>query len=327
MSDNLLKVDELTKLFPVRGQSSIPFFPGKEFVHAVDKVSFSIKPNSVFSLAGESGCGKTTTARLILRLLEPTGGRITFKGEEVFKTEEKRYRKSVQMVFQDPYASLNPYKSVISLLSRPLKIHGTTEGNLKNKLHVLLEMVKLTPPNEFLPKYPHQLSGGERQRVAVARALSTRPDLIVLDEPISMLDMSIRATMFDLLENLKEELGLSYLYITHDLASISYFSDEVAIMYLGKIVEMGKVHSVIGDPLHPYTQLLISSVPCIVKKTQGKEEIEVSSGEVPKPTSSNLPAGCRFYPRCPRAMERCELDKPRLIEVGEGHLVACHLLT
>jgi len=325
MNDNsILKVDGLSKLFPLR-RRIIPFSPDREFVHAVEDVSFSIKKNSVFSLAGESGCGKTTTALLIVRLLEPTRGKIFFKDRDIFKIEERKYRRYVQMVFQDPYASLNPYKNVTALLTRPLKIHGY-KGNLQEKLSQLLEMVKLTPPEEYLSKYPHQLSGGERQRVAIARALSTRPDLIVLDEPISMLDMSIRATMFNLLENLKEELGLSYLYITHDLASISYFSDEVAIMYLGKIVEMGEVHNVIGDSLHPYTQLLISSVPSIVKKAQERKEIVVKSGEVPKPTSSNLPAGCRFYPRCPYAMKRCEADKPRLIEVKEDHFVACHLI-
>lgn len=319
----LLEVNGVSKLFPVRGKV-LSFSPDREFVHAVDDVSFSIRKNSVFSLAGESGCGKTTTARLIVKLLLPTKGEIFFKDKDIFTIEEKEYRREVQMVFQDPYASLNPYKNVRTLLTRPLNIHGY-KGNLKNKLGELLEMVKLTPIEEYLTKYPHQLSGGERQRVAIARALSTRPELIVLDEPISMLDMSIRATMFNLLENLKEELHLSYLYITHDLASISYFSDEVGIMYLGKIVERGTVRNVIGESLHPYTKLLLSSVPSVAKEVR-KEEIKATPGDVPKPTTSNLPGGCRFSPRCPFVKDTCRREKPQLVQIRENHFVACHLI-
>ncbi|MFQ5793968.1 MAG: ABC transporter ATP-binding protein [Candidatus Bipolaricaulia bacterium] len=319
--DGILVADELTKLFPVGGQ-----FVVRDHIRAVDGVSFSVKPSTVFCLVGESGCGKTTIARLVLRLLKPTNGALYLHGREIFSFERREYRRTVQMVFQDPYAVLNPLRNVYHILSRPLKIHGLApRAHLPERVHSLLEMVKLTPTEEYAAKYPHQLSGGERQRVAIARALSVNPRLLVLDEPVSMLDMSIRVSILNLLIELKSELGLSYVYITHDLATAKYFGDEMATMYLGKIIEIGEANEVIENPLHPYTQLLIASIPSIDSRSKRNDQEKIKTQEEGMPNPANLPTGCRFHPRCPHVMEECRGIDPELVEVEKGRFVACYL--
>ncbi|MGB9778280.1 MAG: ABC transporter ATP-binding protein [Candidatus Bathyarchaeia archaeon] len=323
----IVKVEHLKKYFPVQKSFLEQLFTRKlSYVKAVDDVTFSIKRGEIFTLAGESGCGKTTTGRLILKLATPTSGKIYFEGVDVtnLKGEKLRLiRRRMQMIFQDPYASLNPRMKIGDAVGHPLEIHGLAKGEEKKKMVLeVLEKVGLTPPDQFVNLYPHQLSGGQRQRVALARSIILKPEFIVADEPVSMIDVSLRTTIIDLMLNFRKELGLTYLFITHDLAVAKYISDMIAIMYLGKIIEMSSKERLFLKPLHPYTQSLLSAIP--VPNPKRKRKILELKGEVP--SAINIPSGCRFHPRCPYEKLECAKKEPELVEVEKGHFVACSFL-
>jgi peptide/nickel transport system ATP-binding protein len=322
----IVKVENLKKYFPVQKSFLEQFFVRKpSYVKAVDNITFSIKTGEIFTLAGESGCGKTTTGRLIIRLIRPTSGKIFFSGADITGLGHEKLRllrRKMQIIFQDPYASLNPRMRIGFAVGHPLEIHGLAKGKEKTKAVLeILDKVGLTPSSQFVNLYPHQLSGGQRQRAALARAIILRPEFIVADEPVSMIDVSLRITIIDLMLNLRKEMGLTYLFVTHDLAVAKYISDTIAIMYLGKIVEISKKEDLFIKPLHPYTQALLSAIP--VPNPERERKIVKLTGEVP--SAINIPSGCRFHPRCPYARDICVKEEPLLVEVEKNHFVACNL--
>ncbi|WP_149535768.1 ABC transporter ATP-binding protein [Siccirubricoccus phaeus] len=317
----LVEVRDLQKHFPVRRGL---FGAGSGQVHAVDGISFTIAAGETLGLVGESGCGKSTAGRTLLRLVQPSQGEIRFRGDDITSLDGPAmlpYRRSMQMIQQDPYASLNPRMTAGEIVEEPLVIHrigGRTER--RERVAQLFERVGLRPEQRLA--YPHEFSGGQRQRIGIARALALSPALIVCDEPVSALDVSIQAQIINLLTDLQEELGLSYLFVAHDLAVVEHISHRVAVMYLGRIVELTDRRSLFETPLHPYTEALLSAVPIAKVSARGRKRV-VLSGDVPSPV--NRPSGCHFHTRCPYVHARCRSEAPALHAVREGHLVACHL--
>ena len=319
----LLEVQHLRKYYPVKRK--LPLSRHHTWLRAVDGVSFAIREGETLGIVGESGCGKTTTARMILGLVKPTSGSILFRGTDISRPHGdilKAYRASVQAVFQDPWSSLNPWMKVREIVAEPMLIHNrATRKELGGSVDTLLSDVGLEPYTANL--YPHELSGGQRQRVAIARALSLNPNIIVLDEPVSALDVSIRAQILNLLKDLQDRLGLSYLLIAHNLATVKYMSHQTVVMYLGRIVEYAETRQLFARPLHPYTQALIAAD--LPSHPDVSREENILEGEVPSPIAP--PSGCHFHPRCPYVMAQCPTDEPVLTDINAGSTVACHLHT
>lgn len=311
----LVEIKDLKKHFPV---------PHKQVVRAVDGVSFTINRGETLGLVGESGCGKTTVGRCILRLIEPTSGEIRFDGRDLLKLdrgEMRTLRRRMQIIFQDPYASLNPRMRVGSIIREPLEIHRIGDRReRKDRVAELLRVVGLDP--DYANRYPHQFSGGQRQRIGIARALALNPDFIVADEPVSALDVSVQAQVVNLMQDLQEQFGLTYLFISHGLAVVKHISTRVGVMYLGKLVELAPAQEIYANPLHPYTQALLRAIP--IPDPDAKRKVaQRLGGDVPNPMAP--PAGCRFHTRCPQAIERCGAEEPELVEVSPDHFVACFL--
>lgn len=322
--DVLIEVRNLKKHFPIR-RGVLQRQVGA--VQAVDGITFDIVKGETLGLVGESGCGKSTAGRTILQLISPTGGEVYFGGQDLTKlgrSEMRKRRRHMQMIFQDPYSSLNPRMTVGNIIGEPLLIHNVgNAANRKERVQELLKLVGLNP--YFVNRYPHEFSGGQRQRIGVARALATNPSFIVADEPISALDVSIQAQVVNLLDDLKSEMGLTYLFIAHDLSMVRYISDRVAVMYLGRIVELSKRDEVYDHPLHPYTQALLSAIPIPDPEKESKRQRIILEGDVPSP--ANPPSGCRFHPRCAYATDVCRQTDPEFRNLGSSsmsHMVACH---
>lgn len=315
-SEYLVEVKDLKQYFPI----STGFFK-KTDLKAVDGVSFAIKPGETLGLVGESGCGKTTVGRTLLRLYEPTGGEVYFNGELVTEKNMTALRKEMQMVFQDPYSSLDPRMTVEDIIGEPLDVHKlySTKAERREKILKLMELVGLNA--EHATRYAHEFSGGQRQRIGIARALAVNPKFIVCDEPVSALDVSIQAQVVNMFEDLQEKLGLAYLFIAHDLLIVRHISDRIAVMYLGKIVEIGDADEVYEHPQHPYTESLLSAVPIPDPKTTRQRKRIILEGDVPSPM--NMPSGCAFRSRCRYATEKCAQECPKLEDRGNGHMVAC----
>ncbi|CAG9622861.1 ABC transporter ATP-binding protein [Sutcliffiella rhizosphaerae] len=321
--DHILEVRGLKKYFPIKA-GLLQRHVGN--VKAVDNLNFYIKKGETLGLVGESGCGKSTTGRTIIRLYEPTEGNIIFKGRDIATMSESELRKTVrrdiQMVFQDPFATLNPRKTLRSILKEPYNTHNLfTKKEREEKVQELLAKVGLDP--SFIGRYPHEFSGGQRQRIGIARALALNPDMIIADEAVSALDVSIQAQIINLMQDLQREMGLSYIFISHDLSVVRHISDRVGVMYLGQMMELATKNELYSEPLHPYTQALLSAVPSTRKKGQVKRERIVLKGELPSP--ANPPTGCVFHTRCPAAMDVCKQQIPQFKEVKPDHFVACHL--
>lgn len=320
MSDTLLRVEDLKIYYPVAGSG----FGKKEFVKAVDGVTFEVKKGEVFGIVGESGCGKSTLGRGVCKLENLTSGHVYLDGEDITEYNDRRMRsvrKKVQMVFQDPYASLNPRMSVFDIIAEPLLVHHLYQdkADLEKKVLDLLHRVGLD--DYHANRYPHEFSGGQRQRIGIARALAVEPSLIIADEPVSALDVSIQAQVLNLLNELKHDLDLTYIFVAHDLSVVEYISDRVGVMYLGKMVEIANYDQLYEKRYHPYTEALLSAIPQVDQEEQ-KERIHLE-GEVPSPYDP--PSGCHFHTRCPKACDKCRQTAPELKEVAPGHYVACHL--
>ena len=320
MSDPVLRVRGLTKEFPIR-QGVFRRQVGT--VSALDGVDLDVAERETLGMVGESGCGKTTFGRSVLRLVEPTAGSIAFRGEDVLAASPQRLRqlrRSLQIVFQDPFASLNPRMPVRDIVAEPLVIHGTERREAFTRVDALLASVGLSP--EHGNRYPHEFSGGQRQRIGIARALALDPEFVVLDEPVSALDVSVQAQVINLLEDLQDRLGLTYLMIAHDLSVVRHVADRIAVMYLGHLVELTDGETLYEQPAHPYTHALLSAVPVADPRTERSRERIVIAGDLPSP--ADPPSGCRFRTRCPIAQPRCAEERPPLLEIGDGHRVACH---
>ena len=318
---DLLEVRDLKMHFPVTKGIIIQRQVGA--IKAVDGVSFSIKKGETLGLVGESGCGKSTTGRAILQLYRPTGGQVLFQGTDLTQLhgeEMRRMRRKVQMIFQDPYASLNPRMTVGDIIGEPIRVHNLRKGReVRERVQELLQLVGLNP--YFVNRYPHEFSGGQRQRIGVARALAVEPEFVVCDEPVSALDVSIQAQIINLLEDLQDRLGLTYLFIAHGLAVVKHISDRVAVMYLGKVVELAEGSKLYTMPMHPYTQALLSAVPIPDPKVEKRRKRIILEGDVPSPF--NPPTGCHFHTRCPIAIEKCKVEEPPFVDYGGGHFAAC----
>jgi oligopeptide transport system ATP-binding protein len=324
--DYFIRVENLTKHFPItRG---IVFQRQIGAVQAVDNVSFSIRRGETLGLVGESGCGKSTTGRTILQLYQPTSGKVFYDGQNLAELKEdqmRRHRRDLQIIFQDPYASLNPRMTVGSIIAEPLEVHRIgTARERRERVKDLLKLVGLNP--YFINRYPHEFSGGQRQRIGVARALALQPSFIVCDEPIAALDVSIQAQVVNLLEELQDKFGLTYLFIAHDLSMVRHIADRTAVMYLGKIVELAERDELYGNPQHPYAKALLSAVPIPnpAKEREREKKRVILEGDVPSP--ANPPSGCRFHTRCPIAVQRCQEEEPEWRDLGGDHWVACHLV-
>lgn len=321
--NSFIQVEHLQQYFPAGG-----FGKNKKYIQAVDDVSFTIGKGETLGLVGESGCGKTTTGRTLLRLYEPTGGRFVYDNEVIFDVEKKQfadmlpYRKRMQIVFQDPYASLDPRMTVGDIVGEAIDVHKMA-ANKQERNDIIIEMLRRVGLNsEHANRYPHEFSGGQRQRVGIARALAVRPEFIVCDEPISALDVSIQAQVINMFEDLQEEMGLTYLFIAHDLSAVKHISNRIGVMYLGRMVELADSYELITHPLHPYTKSLISAIPIADPKIAKESKRIALQGDVPSPL--NPPSGCRFRTRCPYADEKCARETPRWREVDRGHFSACH---
>ena len=324
----LLNVSNLTKHFEAKQGLKATLLRKRTIIKAVDGVTFTVRKSEIFGVAGESGCGKTTLGRTITRLTEPTNGTITYRGQDITHLDEnaiRALRSKIQIVFQDPYESINPRMPVFEIVAEGLRINKRVlkvidEDDLLQRVKRALELVQLNPAEQFMQRYPHELSGGQRQRVAIARALTLGPEFIVADEPVSMLDASIRAEVLNVMMDLREKLGITFLFITHDLALSKHVADTLCIMYLGKFVELAQSEELVTKPLHPYTQALIAAIP--IPDPDGRKVKILVGGEVAN--AANIPPACRFHPRCPYAKELCKSQEPELIEVESGHYVACH---
>jgi oligopeptide/dipeptide ABC transporter ATP-binding protein len=319
-SESLLEVEHVKQHFPIR-KGVLNTIAGH--VHAVDDVSFTLREGETLGLVGESGCGKTTLSRTLLRLIEPTDGRIRFRGNDIThasRREMRPLRSEMQMVFQDPFASLNPRKRVGQIIGGPLELHGHPKKEIAQRTRDLLERVGLQ--REHINRFPHEFSGGQRQRIGVARSLALEPKLILLDEPVSALDVSIQAQIVNLLEDLQDEFGLTYVFVAHDLSVVRHVSDRIAVMYLGKIMELSPAEELYSKPIHPYTAALLSAIPIPDPRENRRRDRIVVGGEPPSPV--NPPSGCVFHTRCPRAQDICRTEVPRLTDYGNGHLAHCH---
>lgn len=337
--EEVLRVENLRKWYPLkRGFLETVFSRAELNVKAVDGVSFTLNKGEIFALAGESGSGKTTLGKVLLRLVSPSSGSVFFQGKDITKLSDrelKPLRRKMQIVFQDPFESLNPRMIIKEIVAEPLRVQGELEvdekgqtkhrglgeAEVEERVKKILSEVELVPPEEFLFRFPHELSGGQRQRVAVARAFVLNPTFVVADEPVSMLDVSIRAEIVNLMVDMVRKSSASIVFISHDIALAKHIADRIAVLYLGKMMEMGEAQTVVDMPLHPYTQALIAAVP--VPDPDSKRTKDVISGEIPSPVDP--PSGCRFHTRCPYAHERCVNEEPALVEVEEKHFVACHL--
>jgi oligopeptide/dipeptide ABC transporter ATP-binding protein len=328
-SEDVIRVENLRKWYPLkRGFFETLFSKSELNVKAVDGVSFTVAKGEIFALAGESGSGKTTLGKLLIRLVKPTSGSILFRGKDIGAMSDKDMkplRREMQIVFQDPFESLDPRMIVKEIIAEPVRVQkvAKSEEEVEERVKNMLIEVQMAPPEEFLYRFPHELSGGQRQRVAVARAFILNPTFVIADEPVSMLDVSIRAEIVNLMVDLVNKTSASIVFITHDLALAKHIADRVAVMYLGKMMELSSAGNVVDKPLHPYTQALIAAVP--VPDPESRRTEDVISGEIPSPVDP--PSGCRFHTRCPYAHERCTMEEPLLVEAEKNHFVACHLYT